>query len=350
MALELLPSPLAVLASRSPLFGPSAEVAPATDALPVPLAPTLRLLRTTPAVPDWQLFTHVLSFLLESRSPSDLAHRAAASLGLLPQVAWTDLEGKAGDGQQTLAVALEREIHRAEGHGGPERRWLQVGLEPPHDAAAKGLVAALLEIVGKLHARELDAQRLADAAYRDPLTGLWNRRGFTTFFDQALAARNRTGTALALMVCDLDHFKGINDAFGHATGDLALTHVAGAIQRVIRPSDVAARLGGDELVVLLGCADADGAQRVAARLRAVLADDNPLAPHPLTLSIGIADQRTFADDRADELEPAANTPSVVVQRETLFAAADRALYMAKERGRDRACVDPGHRPASNERS
>lgn len=330
-----------MLASKTP---PSAAFAdPATDAPGLPLAPILRLRRPSVPAPDWQLYAQVVGFLLDARSPSDLAHRAAASLGLLPQVAWTDLEGDPAPDAHSLAIPLEH-VGTDPSRSG-ERRWFAVGLEAPADANARMLVTSLLDIVGKLHAREVEAQRMADAAYRDVLTGLWNRRGFTTLCDQALAARNRTETPIALMVIDLDHFKSINDQLGHAMGDLALQHVARTAERVIRPADVAARVGGDELVILLGAADGEGARRVADRLRTLLRADNPIAPHPLTLSIGIADQRCLEtppdgekhDGEAPPLQ-AANTASIVDQRAELFAAADRALYRAKARGRDQACV------------
>ena len=107
-------------------------------------------------------------------------------------------------------------------------------------------------------------------AHTDPLTGLFNRRGLEPFVEQALARASRTGEEIAVLLCDVDHFKRINDEHGHAAGDRALASVARAMESVIRPSDLAARLGGDELVILLAGSNAAGATVVAERLRRAL--------------------------------------------------------------------------------
>jgi diguanylate cyclase (GGDEF)-like protein len=266
--------------------------------------------------------------LLEAKGPDDAAHRAAASLGLLPQVAWTDLDPEDAAPPGVLTVQLPR----GSASGGP--RSLRVALADPSEPEGAEFVAGLLALAATVCQRQAEAQRLQDAAHTDSLTGLWNRRGFEPFLDQAMARCHRTGENIAVLLCDVDHFKSINDVHGHDAGDEALQAVARAILTVIRPSDLAARLGGDELAILLSGCDAAGAERMATRLRQVLTTSVSSTSHvpPPTLSIGIADvAATF---------PAA--PGTTA-RERILRAADEALYGAKKAGRNRAVVHPGCR-------
>jgi diguanylate cyclase (GGDEF)-like protein len=158
---------------------------------------------------------------------------------------------------------------------------------------------------------------LEDQALADPLTGLANRRHFDDELARAGVRARRKATPLALLTIDLDHFKTINDTWGHTIGDRALQAVAAAMTSVARGDDVAARLGGDEFVLLLS-SDRTGALRVAEALRAALAENNTLPGGAPGLSIGVA---VLPDDAATV--------------EELVRASDTALYEAKGNGRGR---------------
>jgi diguanylate cyclase (GGDEF)-like protein len=165
------------------------------------------------------------------------------------------------------------------------------------------------------NARLLDeVERLAT---RDEVTGLANRRLFEETFALEVGRHDRTGAPLSLVLLDVDHFKAINDEFGHPAGDAVLRDVGEALAVNTKSFDLAGRYGGDEFVVLLpGCVAAD-APRVAERLRAA-ASRAVHAPTAVALSAGAA---TMPDDAGDGAR--------------LLAAADEALYAAKRGGRDR---------------
>ncbi|TPV95808.1 MAG: GGDEF domain-containing protein [Myxococcales bacterium FL481] len=345
LALVLLWSPSAVYSTRSsrlpsdrsgPVSGRGTHASAAarsSETSPQPASP-LRILYGAAALPDWQLFARIVDFLLRARGPEEVVHRAAASLGLLPHVAWTDLDGRPGEDPCSLSLFLGAD----ERQPAAEPRWLEVRLVDPPPQEAFAQVTSLLGIVEQVLLRERDAERLAGAAYTDPLTLLWNRRGFEPLFDQALTRAERHGEQLALLVCDIDHFKTINDHYGHAAGDRALRCVADVIRSVIRPSDVGVRLGGDELAVLLSGASAPGAAAVAQRIAAALVSVNPLASRALTLSIGIADSSLLPEISSDDRQQTAAR---------FFAAADEALYLSKTAGRNQATVHPRCREAQD---
>jgi diguanylate cyclase (GGDEF)-like protein len=153
-------------------------------------------------------------------------------------------------------------------------------------------------------------------ATRDSLTGLANRRLFDESLHREVARSQRLGTPLSLLVLDVDHFKQVNDTYGHQTGDGVLREVADALVANTKNFDVAARYGGDEFVVLLPGCSRDDALRVAERVRNSIA--RAVGEAPVTISAGIA---TVPDNANDA--------------ERLMAAADAALYDAKRTGRDR---------------
>lgn len=172
-----------------------------------------------------------------------------------------------------------------------------------------------------LHNAELHA-RVSEAAVRDPLTGLLNRRFFDEAVETAFAAAVRSGRELSLIVFDLDHFSEVNNIHGHAVGDAVLRRVARAMAAVIRTGDVVARYGGEEFVVIAPGATRDKAVEVAERVRAAAATETsrPIdgLDIPITISAGVASRLgDEADGRA------------------LFRAADSALLAAKRAGRDR---------------
>jgi diguanylate cyclase (GGDEF)-like protein len=166
---------------------------------------------------------------------------------------------------------------------------------------------------------------LRDLAHHDPLTGVANRRYFLERASQEFARAKRHSTLLTLIELDVDHFKQINDQKGHAVGDEVLKLLCDAGQRLLRETDIFARLGGEEFAVLLPHTDLDGAAVLAGRLRQAIADSKlPLSGGGLscTVSIGVA-----------MLKP---TDTCI---EDCLVRADGAMYKAKQNGRNRVEID-----------
>jgi diguanylate cyclase (GGDEF)-like protein/PAS domain S-box-containing protein len=168
------------------------------------------------------------------------------------------------------------------------------------------------------------AREEADTASRtDALTGLANRRHFAEELSAALEA-TRPGQALGLLLLDIDHFKRTNDTYGHAAGDAVLREVALQLENVVRSGDIVARIGGEELAVVMPGGGRPEVLRVAGeRVRMLVAAASVLHDEsdvPFTVSVGAAS--SVDASTAD----------------TLLAAADRAMYAAKRRGRDRVCL------------
>ncbi len=162
---------------------------------------------------------------------------------------------------------------------------------------------------------------LARLATLDPLTGVFNRRTMTDYANKAIAASKRHGRPLSLLILDIDHFKRINDQFGHEAGDLALCRFVELLAAVKREADVIARIGGEEFVMILPDANEAAALALAERLRERLSNSDFMVsgwPVPLQASIGVG-----------TLGPA------ISDLETLLREADRAMYEAKRNGRNR---------------
>ena len=187
------------------------------------------------------------------------------------------------------------------------------------------------ELLARVHAN-LRAKAVRDAlaheATTDPLTGLLNRRGLDARAVEAAALSRRHGRPLGCVILDIDHFKRINDTFGHPVGDQVLKTVADRIERHTRISDIAARYGGEEFLVLLLETDGEGAAAVAEKLRAAIGAEPVaiLSPGeevavPITASVGVASWRPAMGEPPD-----------------LFGEADKALYEAKRRGRDQVVL------------
>lgn len=159
--------------------------------------------------------------------------------------------------------------------------------------------------------------KLMDSRERDSLTGLLNRQTFATLFELASERRKASGDPLALAVLDIDHFKSVNDTFGHLYGDEVLIHFARLMERSFRYTDDLFRFGGEEFVVLLANADAHNTANVLDRFRRVIEDYDFPGVGKVTVSIGFV----IGEDNT--------LPTTLVDR------ADRALYSAKDSGRNR---------------
>ncbi|WP_127501045.1 GGDEF domain-containing protein [Actinoplanes solisilvae] len=190
----------------------------------------------------------------------------------------------------------------------------------PHVLVAGLVCNVLFLLVLARMAGLVRAQR--HAAITDGLTGLRSRRFFEQSLHAEVARAARSGSEVGLLLLDLDHFKNVNDTYGHNGGDRVLVELAHRLTAVIRPGDLAARYGGEEFAVLLPGAGPETAAEIAERIRRAIA----MAPiavgehrvHSVTVSIGVA-----------------GLPSICTDAEELVLAADRALYASKNAGRNR---------------
>jgi diguanylate cyclase (GGDEF)-like protein len=165
----------------------------------------------------------------------------------------------------------------------------------------------------------MQLHRAKTMASTDGLTGIYNRRGFETRVVETLAAAGRNGLGVSLLMIDIDHFKRLNDEFGHLLGDEVLRQVAKLFSQHVRKNDVVCRYGGEEFAILLPETTTERAHAVAEKLRRVVGDHQfPGVPQSVTISLGIADSPTHA-----------------ATRDELVRAADAALYAAKQNGRNR---------------
>lgn len=183
------------------------------------------------------------------------------------------------------------------------------------------LSALVYPLRNALHCRALEL-----AAYKDPLTGVGNRAALEDALHREIELARRKGRPLTLLSADLDHFKRINDEYGHSTGDAVLQAAAGRIRSATRGSDLLFRYGGEEFVALLADTDATSATIVAERIRRAMAD-RPVAYEGremnVTVSLGVATHEPPDDAKR------------------LFDKADVALYTAKRGGRNRVEVFGG---------
>jgi len=201
-----------------------------------------------------------------------------------------------------------------------------------------GMLVFGFRLLREIRAGERSAAALRQAhdelhllTLKDSLTGLGNRRQFDNLLPVELARAQRNGQPLSLLMIDIDHFKAYNDHYGHPAGDRCLQAVAGVVASAARrPGDLAARYGGEEMVLLLPNCDEHGAQRVAATVQErlqVLEVTHATSPFGrITVSLGIA------------VQPPGQTPPP--QPADLLASADAALYRAKHLGRNRSHPPP----------
>jgi diguanylate cyclase (GGDEF)-like protein/PAS domain S-box-containing protein len=182
-------------------------------------------------------------------------------------------------------------------------------------------------IVLDISDRKTLENELEEMATRDPLTGLFNRREMSRVLEEELDRARRYQRPMAVLWVDFDHFKDVNDTFGHAAGDSVLRSISRLLLGSVRSVDAIGRFGGEEFVIVLPEMDLEEAQDTAERLRRKVAEKpQPLGNGqevPLTISVGVA---VYPDH--GQTAP------------TLCAAADKAMYLAKQRGRN--CVAMAH--------
>ena len=196
------------------------------------------------------------------------------------------------------------------------------------DSEQGGRAALLLRDVTERERTQRELERthaeLERLARTDPLTGLANRRSLMEELEQEVERSERYGRPLSLVSVDLDHFKSVNDTHGHAAGDEVLRQAAQALRSVCRDVDLAARMGGEELALLLPETDVAGARIVAERVRERIAGTEHRSPageaFRVTASLGVATARRGASG------------------ESLLQAADEALYQAKDAGRNQVAL------------
>ncbi len=183
-------------------------------------------------------------------------------------------------------------------------------------------VLAVSREFDELNSRLIEAnRRLEHLAHTDPLTGTWNRYRVEQQIDAEIAAAERYDRRCALLLFDVDHFKQINDCYGHEAGDRVLTALAAQVQRMLRGSDYLGRWGGEEFVVLATNSDADAAGFLGERLRQSVAGMEIPGTQPVTVSVGVT-----------TWHPGDN-------RRSMVARADQAMYRAKREGRNRVCSE-----------
>jgi diguanylate cyclase (GGDEF)-like protein len=190
---------------------------------------------------------------------------------------------------------------------------------------AIALFSAVLFLLVRIQNAQDELHRLSTT---DPLTGALNRRRFEELAEVERRRAARSGAPMALLILDIDHFKSVNDRFGHAAGDAAIRVLSQTCQATLRPGDLFGRWGGEEFVIALPETSLSGAMKTAERLREVIAKAEFLAngkARRITVSIGVA--ALLRDELA--VDHAINR-------------ADRALYRAKEAGRNRVESDPAN--------
>jgi diguanylate cyclase (GGDEF)-like protein/PAS domain S-box-containing protein len=250
---------------------------------------------------------------LAGADPSDLARDAIELLRTLLPIVGAEVRLADGSALAPYGPAPDPAVRQEIGTGD------QLLLAPERDLAEEELrfVRAVANTLATALARLRDEERMRHEAVHDPLTGLANRTLLRDRLEHALARAERERGATAVLFIDLDNFKQVNDAHGHAAGDAVLVEIARRLRTAVRPGDTIARLGGDEFVAVCEHVDEESALMVGRRLQDAITRPLP-APgvlHRLSASIGIALGSAGA--------------------EALLGDADTAAYRAKAAGRGR---------------
>ncbi len=197
----------------------------------------------------------------------------------------------------------------------------------PFSPAEVTLISKLATTIGAILSNYRLLTNIRNQALTDPLTGLYNHRFLEEYLDKQLADGERNGSIFALLLLDIAHFKLLNDPYRHETGNIVLRGFVEVVKASVRPSDVVARWGGEEFVVLLPRAEVVGAMVVAERIRRNVEQWHTRSTEGvevgLTVSIGVAVYPIHGRNRFQ-----------------LFEKADMALYEAKAAGRNQSCAVP----------
>ena len=199
-------------------------------------------------------------------------------------------------------------------------------VKPVHEAELIARLNAGRRILNLEHSLRVANQRNRVLSITDALTGTYNRRYLMEQLPRELERCRRYAYPLSVLMCDIDHFKQINDASGHAAGDEVLQQFAARAQKLLRTSDWVARYGGEEFIVILPETNYTGALAVAEKIRLSIAA-TPFATRsgdaPVTASFGVASTK-------------ANGPDISLKVDALIRTADECLYRSKQGGRDRS--------------
>lgn len=226
-------------------------------------------------------------------------------------------EPRFGDGEHAIAGASQtHEIRVGDELLGSLQVFAGTGSCATADVRSAKLIAEALGVVVKSLFLVEETQLLA---LTDGLTGLYNRRHATMRLEEEIARARRNNKGLCIAMCDVDHFKAINDEFGHSAGDRVLQQIAESLEEYVRRNDIVARWGGEEFLVIFSEIKLTAARIVAERLRGRLANTPQVegGPEHISVSIGLSMLRPGFDAA------------------TLLEQADQALYRAKARGRNR---------------
>ena len=294
-----------------------------------------------------------LSKIIETMIREKAAFTPSFLQGLCAQYLTRERTAKAmddvGSGISGMLDAVLTKLDRAGKDAGEYGRTLSAATGELGGAQSPAAVAKMVErLVGATQAMEVRTKSLESELQRsseqvtdlktqldtvrkesrvDPLTALANRKTFDQELEAAIADARETGSAVALLMCDIDHFKRFNDTWGHQTGDQVLRLVANCLSENVKGRDTAARYGGEEFVVILRQTALEGAAKLADQIRGNVENKKLVKKSTgdilgtITISIGVAQLR------------ANDTPELLIQR------ADRSLYRAKNTGRNRVATE-----------
>jgi two-component system cell cycle response regulator len=243
----------------------------------------------------------------------NVAHIAAEAI----RKGATDYVVKTGDYLFTIPLIVQKNL-------------IVANIKRENEKLRQELEAALLEVRHKNVQLEQSLKKVEELAATDPLTGLYNRRHFGRVLEQLFAEAQRYGKDMACVMIDLDHYKQLNDTYGHQVGDELLILAGKVISANMRRMDIAARYGGDEFVLLLPHASAGDATLAASRIQEEFKHASAVLLKKtagLSMSIGVGSIGTSRPNTVDQL----------------ISSADSALYYSKEMGRDRLSLATGTR-------
>lgn len=218
----------------------------------------------------------------------------------------------------------------------PDGRWIKLSWKPAPTLPGKSVIEAITDITDEIKTKEQLAQKLdqlEEQATTDPLTQLMNRHAWFRFAERHADQAIQRQVPIELLLVDIDHFKQINDTYGHLVGDKAIMHLAAILRNVLRPTDFIGRYGGEEFAVLLN-PETGNPTDLAEQLRATVAHTTlnvPEVPHPIKMTVSIG---------AGCAMPAHPVTHAI---DALIRETDRALYASKRNGRNRVTM-AGHEP------